>query len=358
MAYVFVANFSPAGWALGRWSQVSATEWVESKLDDEAVCYKFDTVEMPSAAAWPRSVKCLRMQDCPTTEVLLLDGSAQIFVNGGYFGEFKGHWEEDPSPPYVPGEDGALDETLPPTEVTMLHAPGEPSAPTVQVFKGAGRPRRHSKMNASPAMVQALHQACAAGDVEKAKDLLEKGVASECVPPGEDTSPLVAAVLGGHLQVVRALLQAGADPSFGAGENLPMTAAFKKGDKQILSELFASSLQTLGSAVEGHGSHGGSASRLAAATAATMEAPGTAAEDLRNATSKLASMGTSNLLRPGSKGGNVKPLDMSYSLDIGQEERLERNHCVEVAMKQIARAATPSPKSPSSRGKLINEGPL
>merc|ERR1719159_266810 len=92
----FVAEKAPSGWRLGKWKQRSTDGngvWEERKLDEPGVAYEFDVVEQPTETPGSKTVR-LRMREA-NTEVLLLDRTAQIFVDGHYFGEYRGHWEVD-----------------------------------------------------------------------------------------------------------------------------------------------------------------------------------------------------------------------------------------------------------------------
>jgi len=127
MARVFVATSSPAGFPLGRWSQVSATMWEERKLQNPKTAYQFEVVNGPDAGQ--TATVRLKLQG-QSTEVLITEMTAQIFVDGCYFGEYIGQWQMQNGAP--------------------APAPACEQAPPPVAARG-GRPQRGAPMEQPPA---------------------------------------------------------------------------------------------------------------------------------------------------------------------------------------------------------------
>jgi len=304
---------------------VAAGAWEERKSD--GTTYAFE-VARPSGATPvdSRSVR-LRMKDT-ATEVLLTEASAHIFVEGRYFGEYSGQWEVDgvpeapPSAQAVPtGVNPALSRESPggaterpsypsagpkvsqaggpaaayksgPTGATTLLPGALPSAAPRQPASGPARPpvapyvappQKANNLDRSPEQASKITASAKAGDVVEVRRLLEQGVDPDVIGPGGQTA-LMSAAAGGHLQVAEALLAAGADANVGKDGSTPMTIAFQKGQKEMLRLLFQWAFQRLETVV-GHG-----AVSWHEIQAFDREAPENAMDDLREVTTKLASL--------------------------------------------------------------------
>lgn len=235
------------------------------------------------------------------TEVMLLDASAQVFVNGSYFGEYGGSWEtsgykqsgasKQPggqraaavAAPAAPAkieqsqrltskqsEKGSpLETTQLPAQVAQKAAP-QKSAPPAPDRKASREPaaapapaptRPQMTLTPAPALTAApkkadgldksapsmtkLIDAAKNGDNGKVSELLASGIDPDGPGPGGET-PLMAAARAGHCAVVETLCAAFADPTMGKGEDTPMTIAFQKGKQDILKVLFKASFDIMG----------------------------------------------------------------------------------------------------------------
>ncbi|KAJ7631216.1 hypothetical protein FB45DRAFT_559949 [Roridomyces roridus] len=73
-------------------------------------------------------------------------------------------------------------------------------------------------------MVSALFKACAAGDIHAVHDALSNATAVDVeIKDHTGSTPLIEAVRNGHFQVVKALLEKGADPTNASSQGLPET---------------------------------------------------------------------------------------------------------------------------------------
>jgi len=89
MPQVFVSTSAPEGWELGTWREVSPPgTWEEIKGDGTS--YKFKSLQM---ACTPKERRVHLQMSGTSTEVMLLETSAQIFVDGCFFGAYVGRWE-------------------------------------------------------------------------------------------------------------------------------------------------------------------------------------------------------------------------------------------------------------------------
>lgn len=384
-ALVFVATSAPPGWQLGRWMRKSDTIWEESKAGEPNASYQFDVVACPSLPE--SSTVRLRMRGT-TTEALLLERTAQIFVDGQYLGEYGGAWQgEDggpppalpPAPPPARGSDAGWAPPLgqksappPPQQAAFAarqqqqpqqppqgaqqpayavqqqpayaarqqpayaaqHVAAAAAAPMAQagmppVAAAPGRPLKAANLDRSPAMATKLLQAALSGDAAGMKRLLDAN-ADPDVTGVDGTSPLLAAAGNGSVGVVEALLAAGADPNLGKDGTTPMTVAFQRGNKEVLRALFSAAFQSLESAV-GPGpaaSPGGAAPK---AQGADDEVPETAIYELREVTAKLAELGKTQ------RGGGYAPADLDEVPQAGNSDKL-REEAIKGAMMDIARA--------------------
>lgn len=282
---VFVADQAPPGWRLGRWSQRDATGWEERKTDEPGVAYEFEVQQGLDDTPGSMTVR-LRMKDA-NTEVLLLDRTAQIFVDGHYFGEYRGHWEvggqelvdsrtgsiaapraapggapqRSPQPGrQAPGgmqhsATGPLGQQPHGAHAMPHHAstlPPQALAASVPQDSAFGGPRimPAANLDRSPEMVAQMYKAVESGQAEAVKRLLSAGADPNGVKEGRP-SPLLMATSKGNLPIVQELLAAGADPYLGGGptSDTPILVAFQKGHSDVLRALFKASFQTLEAAM-------------------------------------------------------------------------------------------------------------
>jgi hypothetical protein len=142
MAQSFVATAAPANWKLGKWSQVNTTTWQEQKFDNPKVVYQFKVVSGPSAPG--SSTVRLKMVD-QNTEVLLLDSTALVFVNGSYFGEYAGEWQ------YEQGGSGGKQTGYKavggPSSAPMNNAPSNESQGPVSGKKSVAKRKRKPRLH-------------------------------------------------------------------------------------------------------------------------------------------------------------------------------------------------------------------
>jgi hypothetical protein len=245
MSRTFVASAAPEGWQLGRWSQVSESTWEETKESGETYTY-----EDAGASETPGSTTVrLRLQtDRATTEVLIVDKSIQVCVDGTYFGEYLGSWAEGlgregsvaGSAPTLPRRISRQNSNM--TELSM-------SKSVVSAMPAQKRPN----CDETPAMVERLYQAAKAGDEQEVTQLLLHPVDPDGVSPSENLTPLIAAVSCGKpaVKIVQQLLQFGADVNKDCGGQTAMIAAYQRGKKDVLRALFAATFTSLHSTIGG-----------------------------------------------------------------------------------------------------------
>lgn len=397
----FVATAAPQGWKLGRWSEVNKTTWQEEKLDNPQIVYQFQVVSGPSLPG-SNTVR-LKMKD-QNTEVLLLAASAQVFVNGSYFGEYAGEWQNAskgrasvakrgseaaiapvsskeqprgsvskeqsaPAPEKAaPVEQKraskqgpAFEQTLTPEQATPQKsapkkAPPPASAPSPASVNSypqrsefepwqapeASRKGKAPGLDKSDASMQKLIGAAKNGDVSQVKQLLESGIDPD--GPGKDgQTPLMAATKGGHTAVVEALLEACADPTLGKGEETPLTIAFQKGNQNLLKVLFAGSFNNLNSMV------GPGSIDLPTGSQRAQFDPESLESDLRDITRKIADINRDKPPSPSGKYGNYSHLT-SGALPGEDEDEMMRIETVRMTMKSLAKtgnaAGLGAPASP------------
>lgn len=376
----FVATSAPQGWKLGRWSQVSKNEWQEEKLDSPEVVYKFQVLSGPSTPG--SKTMRLKMKD-QNTEVLLLESSAQVFVNGNYLGEYVGEWQSGGKGRAAPARGAAaskepapVKETAPPAktskeqpafEQTRAPEPQKKEKETPQkkekkAAAAASAPRvsepppvtsvdrsefqpwqapdsqrkgKASGLDKSDASMAKLIGAAKNGDVSQVKQLLESGVDPDG-PAKDGQTPLMAATRGGHTAVVEALLGACADPTLGKGDETPLTIAFQKGNQNLLKVLFAGSFNNLNSMVgpnavdyQSSGAQGDS------------NVPDNAEYELREMTAKIAAMNTKDgpsSPKGSNKYGNYSHLTTGKDMDMDSADTdMLRAESVKMTMKQLAK---------------------
>jgi len=387
----FVATSAPSGWKLGRWSQVDQKTWREDKTDGSSA-YTFQLINGPKSFDGSGTVR-LKMKD-QNTEVLLLDSSAQVFVNGSYFGEYGGTWEPGAgrkgsagggqrtasntaaaAPARTGGskqqaEQGAAFEqtalpqkSAPPAQQTQKVAPpvdgrkgsrepaAAPAPAAARPPAGAARqnfapppemptsPKKPEGLDKSPASMQKLMDACKTGDVKTVNEILASGVDPD--GPGKDgNTPLMTAARGGHKAVIEALIAAFADPTLGKGEETPMTIAFQSGKQEILKVLFAASFGHLEKMVK--------PVCLASMPDAgirsdNQEVPENAISELRDVTTILAHI--SKAERPESPGQHKKYGNYAHmhthtdAEDAEKDSDMMREQSVRLAMKSLIKTA-------------------
>jgi hypothetical protein len=389
----FVATSGPANWKLGKWSQVDGSTWQEQKFDNPKITYQFKVIDGPGTSNTLR----LKMSD-GSCEVLLLDSTALIFVNGSYFGEYTGEWTNDQAPTgyaqaqapvqssnkaappmstapvtagggmkaMPPGPSGnevggpvANAKGAPPAQQPMQQTrlppgrqPGPPapagggkggsSAPPavskgVQQLPPASSNRRQKAegLDKSPASIQKLIDAAGKGDVATVKQLLESGIDPDG-PAKDGKTPLMAAASSGSIPVIEALVEACADPTLGKGSDTPLTIAFQKGKQDVLKVLFASSFTHLDGQV-GPGVVYDPRYSLSKIAKESEDVPQTAIDDLRDITQKLAHMNqSSGSGSPTGKYGNYTELMSGYDTE-DKDSDLMREESVRQAMKSLVK---------------------
>jgi ankyrin repeat protein len=168
------------------------------------------------------------------------------------------------------------------------------------------------------------------GDVAKVKECLEGGIDPDG-PAKDGRTPLIAAVGGGHLAVVEALLAAYADPTLGKGEETPMTIAFQKGKQDILKVLFSATFASLDSTV-----NPGVVDVAEGGTCDT-NVPDNAMYELKNITTKIATINSRDNRpeSPGGKYGNYASL-LDESVCAEKDSDSMREASVRLAMKSLS----------------------
>mmetsp|Transcript_38924 Transcript_38924/g.70228 ORF Transcript_38924/g.70228 Transcript_38924/m.70228 type:complete len:346 (-) Transcript_38924:71-1108(-) len=341
---VFVSTSGPEGWTLGRWTATSidSRSWEERKPDGTS--YQFEAVGSSSTPS--SSTVRLRMVGT-TTEAMLLESTAQIFVDGRYFGEYGGHWEQrraSTSSMRVGSKASvaASEFSLPPLEdieepEVFLKAP-PPTAPAgperddgglSQIDTSPAKPKKAPDLDRSAEKAAALVMATRKGLVDEVRRLLET-VDPDATQDG--WSALLVAAEQGNKEIVELLLEAGADPNILKDGSTPMQLAFKSGNQEVFKILFALAFQTLDSAVAGSG-QSRPMSPTSAAKVSDDEIPETALNDLRDMTRRLANAGKHQ------ESAAIEIPD--YAEVMSQEESDKvREETIKETMKLIARATT------------------
>lgn len=113
--------------------------------------------------------------------------------------------------------------------LAMLKAGADPNAS----WSHAGESSLHST---SMTRTHAMDLAAAAGSVQTIRAMLGQGLDLK----GRGASlALLSAVDGGHVEVVRLLLDAGVDPNSGKGDETPLACAVRRGDAEVIRLLEA-----------------------------------------------------------------------------------------------------------------------
>lgn len=383
MARAFVASSAPPGWKLGRWSQASPTTWQEEKLENSKIVHSFQVVSGPSSFNGSTTVR-LKMKD-QNTEVMLLDASAQVFVNGSYFGEYGGSWEtlgskqsaaskqsvgqrapaaapakieQTQRPPSKQSQPGsALEQTQLPAQVGQKAAPQKaappaldrtasrgpapapapaPTRPSITITPApalAAAPKKADGLDKSAPSMEKLISAAKSGDNQKVSELLASGIDPDGPGPGGET-PLMAAARAGHCAVVETLCAAFADPTMGKGEETPMTIAFQKGKQDILKVLFKASFDIMGPNAK---------TELTASNVLPedKDVPDNATHELREVTKMIANISKGE--RPDSpvksKYGNYAHMATNPAEDAEKDSDMMREQSVRLAMKSLVKTA-------------------
>jgi len=381
---MFVATSAPGGWKPGRWTEISKTAWQEEKIDNPKIVYQFQVVSGPSMPG--SSTVRLKMKD-QNTEVLLLAQSAQIFVNGSYFGEYGGEWQRKgskgaaPAPAPAAARSGGskgqapaaagreapaqpskgrvappeLEQTLAPAEQARAPSrqqqpPPQQSAPRERAVTPApafdrtpapalspSRPRKPDGLDKSEKSIQSLIEASKSGNVAKVNELLASGIDPDGPAKGGGT-PLMAATTGGHLAVVEALLAAFADPTMGQGQETPLTIAFQKGKQEILKVLMGASFSNLNTMV----CSGGGGDITYSAAVIDNEVPDNASSELRGITAQLMKQGTNRPESPSGKYGNYTHLATHGETDEKDSDTL-REEAIRYQMRGLVKTVKSTP---------------
>lgn len=376
----FVATSALPGWKLGKWTKLSSTMWQEQKLDNPKLVYQFQVVGGPSVPG-SNTIR-LKMKD-QNTEVLLLESSIQVFSNAGYLGEYIGSWQGSPgnapvqqsAPPRRPSAgysaagpeaqpsrtSASLEKTINPAAAAQKNAPLKSSEerssrgrqgssvapalppPSAAPFESApmpesdpSRPQKPAGLDKSPDKMQKLCDAAKNGDVDKVRQLLADGVDPDG-PAKDGRTPLMAATAGGHVRVVDALLEAFADPTMGKGSETPLTIAFQKGNQEILKKLFAGSFATLNNTVSSSTAALGAGTSSFTQSVGGGDVPGSAMDDLRDVTSKLAGMNRREISPERHvRGGNYADKHAGVTND---ESDMMRDETIKMTMRNLAKNA-------------------
>ncbi len=83
----------------------------------------------------------------------------------------------------------------------------------------------------------ALHRAASCGNVETVEVLIKHGATVDGADPVDKTTPLVEAIVMRHPRVVWALLDAGANPNKHVGSTTPLNTAIRRGDLEVVRAL-------------------------------------------------------------------------------------------------------------------------
>jgi hypothetical protein len=374
---------------------MNQTTWKEEKLDNPQIVHQFQVVSGPSMPG-SKTVR-LKMKD-QNTEVLLLDSSAQVFVNGNYFGEYAGEWQngskaraapqakqqaappqaaapppaaapaaakgnsKQPAAPPAGDQGAAFEQTLVPEQakgaakkaapppaaiggggggggappVSMAGVKSYPGRDQFAPWQAPGdqRPRKAEGLDKSDASIQKLINAAKNGDVNQVKQLLTDGIDPDG-PAKDGQTPLMAATRGGHTAVVEALLGACADPTMGKGDETPLTIAFNKGNQNLLKVLFAGSFTNLNGLV------GPGDISIPAGMAEDETVPEHAEYELREMTARIAAMSRSERAtspQGGGKYGNYSHLTASMDMEDKDADDL-RQEGVRQVMRNLVKTA-------------------
>jgi len=382
MARAFVASSAPPGWKLGRWSQVGAG-WQEEKLENSKIVHSFQVVNGAGTFNGSTTVR-LKMKD-QNTEVMLLAESAQVFVNGSYFGEYGGSWTSGSKQSVAPkqsagqrappaaapaaaapagarvtskqSEQAPLETTQLPGQMGQKAAP-QKSAPPAPDRKASrepaaapapapirtqtltpapaltAAPRKADGLDKSAASMEKLITAAKNGDNAKVSELLASGIDPDGPGPKGET-PLMAATSAGHCAVVETLCAAFADPTMGKGEDTPMTIAFQKGKQDILKVLFKASFDIMGPNAK---------SEICPMSLVpdNKDVPEGAEQDLREVTKMIAHLGAGrpdSPVKAGKYGNYAHMASTDASADAEKDSDMMREQSVRLAMKSLVKTA-------------------
>jgi len=267
----FVATAAPEGWALGRWLQKSETTWEEQKLEGSQDRFQFEVLAGPRT---PGSTTIRLRRADGSAEVLLVGDSVQVFASGHYLGEYIGHWEggRPPPPPLAPpplvpaptcpvstpeDAEAKMLQSAPP--LPTLGASQTSAAPPLgRPGEGLPRPVTPNKagdLDSSPETARKLVLAAGQGDLATVRSLLfdtraDPDAGADAVIGGPALFP---AAEGGHLQVVEALLEAGADVNLARDGAVPAGAAFRNGHEAVVRALMGAAFVALSSTLRSQG---------------------------------------------------------------------------------------------------------
>lgn len=334
----FVTSTAPegSGWRLGTWSQASETEWVEQKLDNAQDRQSY-TVTTGGPASTPGS-STIRLTSiaAPSDFVLLVGDTIQCFSGGAYIGEYLGGWSVDGVSEAAAAQAeaekakaAAMAETkaiamaeakaAAVAEVkaeaiaeakASLAAEASEAADTGPVFVPAASkkkknqkprlarqkteaivPRSTKKPNLSkdPKMVEKLKAAVIAKDVDMVGELCRE-VDPDVATGGK--TPLLLATELGLVKAVEFLLDANADVNLADTKGTtPMTAAYSKGNKELLALLFKANFQSLEGNLAGSTGPTSIQAPEAADSDEEQELSMVAVDQLQDVTRRLAAVG-------------------------------------------------------------------
>mmetsp|Transcript_44867 Transcript_44867/g.106453 ORF Transcript_44867/g.106453 Transcript_44867/m.106453 type:complete len:320 (+) Transcript_44867:83-1042(+) len=259
----FVTTAGPPGVKLGTWSKSPTGAWEEKKQDGTSMQY-----DEAGPTGTPGSTTFRLKSKDKRSEVLILDTSVQIFVDGKYSGEFLGGWEGDQMGARGARPAGGAEMTLQPP-ATMRQG-------GYAAVSGGPKDR-------DPQQVEKLIAAAKSGDRATVSQLLAANVDPDGTSKG--VTALFVASQEGKLEVLEELLKYGADVNKGGKDGTtPLQVAFLRGHRDVLKVLFNAAFRSLDTAVTGSGAN------KAAFTGEPLEVPETAANDLREVTARLASL--------------------------------------------------------------------
>mmetsp|Transcript_54935 Transcript_54935/g.101676 ORF Transcript_54935/g.101676 Transcript_54935/m.101676 type:complete len:317 (-) Transcript_54935:215-1165(-) len=315
MSRKFVTTVGPKGAKLGVWSKTASGAWEEKKKDGTQSEFQ----EVGPSGTPGSTTFWLRSKD-KRTEVLILDTSVQMFVDGKYSGEYLGGWEgEQAGARAARGAVGGAEMTL---------APGSQAAR--QALAGGPKDR-------SPQSAEKLIAAAKSGDIATVRECLASNVDPDASSKG--VTALYVAAEQGKLDVVEELLKNGADVNKGGKDGqTPLQAAFLRGHRDVLKVLFNAAFRSLDSVVAGAASKMGADAQFE-----PLQVPESATNDLREVTSKLASLNAMPALDVKKARRLNVPGDDQFSPKLDGREEAVRS-----TMRDIITLQDRSP-SPSSR---------